>query len=344
VNVPASVSFYEGETAKLELNISDPDMDELNVSITSDGNVVEIPQSDLTVSYDQYKNTLFIPVVAKNTGEGIVSIKVSDAEYSVVKDINVTVQNCIKTTADKKTAVVGEGVTFNVYLASEDLSSVCTLEDENISSTEFEYSFKTPGLKTVTCYAIGTDGVVASYSLSIDVYAGYENYQLKSGWNFISLPVKEELNEEELNETFKNISVMFKYHNGEWFVRGSDKYTLNTFTTLNSKEGFVVYSDEDQILEIPVKTFQNDYDDMEDFNKPGWYLVGVNSDKNVSDIDKMIGDKGFKLLYLWVYDNSLKIWKFYSPNSLIEEMALNKGYQKAEEVDAKSGFWVYILK
>ena len=328
-----SVNTVNNENAILKISVDYPEILQIypnEINITNDGNnTVDIVLNPLESGFVKVKFTLI------------------DSNETIEKEIYVNIQDSIKIIPSKTIINTDENVTFNVDIYDDEFNSSSIIwkinyEEVNTSSS-FTYQFKEPGNYIVKCIAGDNENNVTD-SVLIKVLNNNLTYNILSGWNFLSLPAKGHLDYYDVKTLFNGIAYIYKYHNG-WMLFDNEEVkdvTLDKFTTINSNEGFIIYSDNNFSITYPVDLNENNTTDIGKFYTEGWHLIGVNDDMSVDEYINLLSLQGYKLVAIWQYVNNE--WQFYSPNIALKELAKNKGYPTFNELSRFLGYWIYIEK
>jgi len=316
---------------------------DLNLSSISDMNgvvPVKVIVKDDNLSIFKYFNINILPVNDKPILEYIGNINIVEKE-----EYNITL-NAID--------VDNEQLFYSVLLDN------MTLADVNISGNILSINPISNGITQATVNV--TDGNLSDFkifdiNISFDevITSNTDKLNLINGWNFVSFPTKNTICDSSiqneltsicdqnytLNSIFgdnEHIKYMFKYtDNWMYWDSSSDinsSYNLNKFSLLNNKDGFVIKSDATTFVDIP-KNLSNDIDEFITLNSSGWYLVGVNEHKTVSQIEYLITQQNKTLMYIWMYRSG--IWYLYTPLQ-IDSLE----YPLLDSIESDEGFWIYI--
>jgi hypothetical protein len=72
--------------------------------------------------------------------------------------------------------------------------------------------------------------------------------------------------------------------------------------------------------------------------KKGWNFIGFDNAKDLS-LDTHFSDEN-KIDLIWKYQNDIKQWVIYTPNSTIKEYAQEQGYIFDNNIDKTDGIWI----
>lgn len=158
------------------------------------------------------------------------------------------------------------------------------------------------------------------------------------GWSLKSLSIKN-----EVNVSVFNALILWSYKDGNWSVYSSDKNLkniigkagFNILTSIKSGEGFWIYSEKNDSVELNGTKYDITYEINFSQLKHGWYLLGTG--KNILVSDLLNQSKNINLI--WKYNNGK--WLGFSSNKVKNEFIKSK-FESLTEINASEGFWVYI--
>lgn len=165
-----------------------------------------------------------------------------------------------------------------------------------------------------------------------------QTLNLDPNWNLIGTYV----NEANLTDVGNNINIAWKWKNNKWEAFSPNsvinellkKKNIQTFTTVNSGEGFWV--------NVPSKTsvtFTGEPTNSKLQIAEGWNLLTLTSDQDVS-VDYFNNVKT-----IWKWDSKNQKWAVYSPDanlqSKISMLVKNGTLETFNVLHPGEGFWVY---
>ncbi len=264
---------------------------------------------------------------------------------------------------------------YNITLTSNDEDGDNLIYSYTLNTT-IATAFVTNDILTIspvssgetTCIIAVSDGnggtTSQSFNIAVDedfdVPANMDRIKLQNGWNFVSFPSSNIICDSSIyqdsallislcdqNNTLNsilndsNIQRVFKFIGGNWAYWDKEStlntgYLMDKFTSLTSKEGFAIQTTASVNILIP-KAQSNELDDFITLdNTNHWYLVGVNEDKTVEEINTIVTNQGKTLEYMWLFRNN--IWYAY------EDVAgsIDVTIPKFTEVKKHESFWIYI--
>ena len=135
--------------------------------------------------------------------------------------------------------------------------------------------------------------------------------KIKSGWNMYILPSK--IDELTLN---KIDGIVWKYKDNNWSCRGDENINIlckkyfRLITSIDSNEGFWIYSNSNHEIKIPLNFSQKEL-----FYKKGWNLSGNSYNEPI------------------YFDSKFLVWKY--------EGFWENSYYNDIEINPYEGFWIY---
>jgi hypothetical protein len=362
VRLPVDFKEYN-----LSFNAFDIDGDDLNITYEVNNSMVEaiaswqnpvtkesyssfMPQPPNFPSLDGNFNTegkFVLSLVPKSdiAGKVAVLIKASDGKEMTEKNITLEINNVFSLNYPSYSAKE-LNTTFEIVIYDYELNDAdvqCDMGDGNIrTGKNFVYDYKESGEYNITCFVTKDDRNVSAV-FPIKIYPFYQKF--KKGWSFASLPTKGIFDYDKLYEVFgKNeIEYIFKYH-GYWALwsKNNVDVALDKFLSLSSKEGFAIKTNNDVVVIYPLDENESAIDEIADFYEDGWYLIGVNEDKNTTSVEELIEQKSYRDVLMWKYNDG--IWKYFTSNIFIDEYLREKGFDRFENVSKYDSFWVYVRK
>jgi hypothetical protein len=120
-----------------------------------------------------------------------------------------------------------------------------------------------------------------------------------------------------LQDIFSNPNIKFvlKY-TGFWSYWDKDtgikaRYKMDKFSSISSKEGFFIKSNASTSITLPSTTQTlEEKNEFMNFYKNGWFLVGVNSSKTISQIKSLALLQNKKIEYILIFRNNQ--WYIYA--------------------------------
>lgn len=185
------------------------------------------------------------------------------------------------------------------------------------------------------------------------------SYELKEGWNLLSLPAHGELTTTDLLSVFNNSAVekLYKYSDvtEEWQVwcnyYNPDNCSNNLqFSSIHSREGFWVYVNSDVNLQLTYETqsvtdSDTEYADDVPSVFAAWTLGGANRDISAADFAQLIDEKTVninanrRVRALFKYDNTKGSWEVYSPLSSLAAQIASR-YNIFDSFSRTDGIWI----
>jgi hypothetical protein len=192
------------------------------------------------------------------------------------------------------------------------------------------------------------NGAHAEDRREIIVKNGNFVYHLKKGKNEISLPTRMHLDEDGLQAIFGDdaIDYLAKQSGFGWSYWDREKKPnpmrqMSRFSSLDSTEGFILYAKEDFDLALPVKEDQIEgRDDFARLYGPGWYFVGVNSDKSMKEIEALVAKQGMEVEIVEYVDQNGQM-HFYTPDPEMDART-NPSIPRLDHVEREWGFYVKV--
>lgn len=376
------LTMYEDNgTTSYELNITDIEGDELNVTIESNNtDILKVFSSfDMNTKLQQSSWSdipLDFNLTTLPNAYGLVQVKISvndgDKNSTSYFDINIQPVNdapIFENTNDINISGIKTETFCNIAsdIDNDLLTILSQSSNDNIVSTDVVdqcivlTTFRTGSITLNITVSDGEFNNTVEFIVNVidDQNSTIDQLNvlsLNSGWNFISFPTSSVIcdssiqqtlsvvcNQEfDLNSMFDDdkIDYIFKYNNGweYWDRLGSDKNgTFSRFSAISSNEGFVVKANSSKDILMPT-TKLNEIDNFISIYKKGWYLVGVNEDKTVHQINELILKQSKILIYLWVYRNNQ--WYLYAP---LNDDTINwPDDKKVETIGKYESFWILI--
>lgn len=343
-NVSIGVSQSNHRTLFLEASVNYPTMLALTPYWESSG-----------VEAAVYEHSdLQLQLTPKTTGTARVTLRLHDTEgNSATRSFNVTIVPAVNINVSEVKATVPFSVDFEatVEAAFGEVTAVMWDFNDSADTTGLRelnasHTFTASGDYSVKVTVLNADFRRAAATRSILVLDDNVSWQIKAGWNYLSLPTSTHLDEEGLQALFASQSVRYliKQSGSGWAywdrnLSANPQMQMNRFSALDSAEGFALYADEDLVIELPVNR-DNDPDALRQLYGDGWYLVGVNATMTVEALTALVASKG-RQLRLVEYIDPEGTLHVYTPDTALDAQ-ISQRFPRLEQVERTWGFYIQI--
>lgn len=172
-------------------------------------------------------------------------------------------------------------------------------------------------------------------------------------WTYLSLPADMTICTKEfqtsspdicnkeftIESVFGNTDQILK-HTGFWSYWESDSnntYDMPKLSSINAKEGLLIKSSTQNILNIPYSIFTNTGDSLISLYQSGWFLSSINYKATANHINSLVNEQSKTLEYmLYLDDNN---WSIYSP---IHNEEINSTIPRIDSVNMFDSFWLLV--
>ena len=311
-------------------------------------------ESWLTV--DEYEGRVFkLTLIPDRAQSNIVTITLTDRYGNETSNsFRVTVNQSVTITAEPSEGDAPLEVNLSA-VSAEEFGRVKRViwdfgdgERDEKSGANVVHIFEKPGTYGVRVNIFNENGAHAEDRREIIVKNGNFVYHLKKGKNEISLPTRMHLDEDGLQAIFGSdaIDYLAKQSGFGWSYwdrekKPNPKRLMSRFSSLDSTEGFILYAKKDFDLVLPIKRDQIEgRDDFAKLYGPGWYFVGVNSNKSMKEIEALVAKQGMKLEIVEYMEQNGRIY-FYTPDSKMDSR-INPSIPRLDHVEREWGFYVKV--
>ena len=354
-------------TTNYELNVSDIEGDDLNITIESNNTAIlsVTPNWNNLVNQASWNQTLDFNLTTVTNAHGVVRITIiaDDTDKNSMQsfDVNVNPVNDAPVLGTIADLVKDEDfVDFNIALHATDVDD--TNLTYNALSNDISKATLSITNNTLTLHSVtNANGVVTidvnvtdgeytdTTSFDINITAVDDaplqqdtniTFVYSSGWSLRALPSKQNIN----SESFSNVKSLWTYNQTQWsaYIFDEDQMkiiessNIDVLKSINPTEGFWINAIHSGSLDFNSSSFslteEIDFITLDS----GWYLFGSSEDLNISTLINLNPN----INIIWTYENN--IWAAYSPDYQIAKSISSLGYTTIDVIKSSNGFWLNV--